>query len=138
MDYEGVKSAILWNLTHSEPEASQVYTDDALLEFPQSGERFRGRENFNPWRGAYPVRTRFEVRSIRGEGDTWVVEGQAGYAEGDLLPFVDILHFRGDLIDRETIYMGGAFPAAEDRKRYAERSPLDTTFDLPVTVRGGG
>jgi hypothetical protein len=138
MDYEGAKAKLLWNLTHTEPEASEVYTDDALLEFPQSGERFRGKENFTPWRAAYPVETYFEVRSVRGEGNTWIAEGQAGYQSGDPMPFVDILHFRGDLIDRETIYLGGAFPPAEDRAAYAEQSPPEPTPGLPVTVRGGG
>jgi hypothetical protein len=138
MDYEGVKATFLWNLTHPEPEASQVYTDDALLEFPQSGERFRGKDNFSTWRGQYPLETYFELRSIRGEGDTWIIEGQAGYEESDPMPFVDILHFRGDLIDRETIYLGGAFPPADDRVPYAEQSPLEATPGLPVRIRGGG
>lgn len=42
MNYEDVKAKLLWNWTHDEPVASEVYTDDALLEFPQSGEKFRG------------------------------------------------------------------------------------------------
>jgi hypothetical protein len=137
MDYEGAKAKFLWNLTHPEPEASEVYTDDALVEFPQSGERFRGKQNFTAWRGEYPLETYFEVRSVRGEGDTWVVEGRAGYqGAGDSMPFVDILHFRGDLIDRETIYLGGAFPPAEARARYADPDPLESTPGLPVKVRG--
>ena len=83
LDYEGAKAKLLWNLTHPEPEASEVYTDDALLEFPQSGERFRGKENFTTWRGQYPLETYLELRSVRGEGDTWIAEGQAGYEGGD-------------------------------------------------------
>jgi hypothetical protein len=138
MDYEGAKAKLLWNLSHPEPEASEVYTDDALLEFPQSGERFRGKQSFTTWRAEYPVETYFEVRSLRGEGDMWIAEGQVGYVGGDPMPFVDILHFRGDRIDRETIYMGGAFPPAAARAPYAEQSPLETTPGLPVKVRGGG
>jgi hypothetical protein len=138
MDYEGARAKLLWNLSHPEPEASEVYTDDALLEFPQSGERFRGKENFSPWRAGYPLEVFYEVRSVRGEGETWVAEGQVDYAGGEPMPFVDILHFTGDLIDRETIYVGGAFPPAEGRAAYAEDSPPDTTPGLPVRVRGGG
>jgi hypothetical protein len=138
MDYEGAKDALLWNLTHPEPEASRVYTEDALLEFPQSGERFRGTASFSSWRSGYPVETYFVLRSVRGEGDTWIAEGQAGYGDGEPMPFVDILHFRGELIDRETIYLGGAFPPADDRVPFADASPLDTTPGLPVRVRGGG
>jgi hypothetical protein len=136
MDYEGAKERLLWNLSRPEPEASEVYAGDAVLEFPQSGERFSGRENFSVWRGRYPLATYFEVRSLRGEGDTWVAEGRYGYAGQDPMPFVDILHFRGDLIDRETIYMGGAFDPAEDRKTYADAGPLPATPGLPVRVRG--
>ncbi|MET1005154.1 MAG: nuclear transport factor 2 family protein [Propionibacteriaceae bacterium] len=136
MDYEGAKEKFVWNLTHPEPEASEVYTDDAVLEFPQSGERFRGKENFSPWRGAYPVETSFELRSIRGEGDTWIIEGRAGYAGTESMPFINVLHFRGDLIDRETIYLGGAFPPAEDRVPYAEKTPAEPTPGLPITIGG--
>jgi hypothetical protein len=135
MDYEGAKAKFVWNLTKPEPEASEVYTDDALLEFPQSGERFRGKENFTGWRAGYPSETYFEVRSLRGEGDTWVVEGQFGYQGTDPMPFVDILHFRGDLIDRETIYLGGAFPPAEDRAEYVDPTPPEATTGLPVRIR---
>ena len=46
MNYEDVKAKLLWNWTHDEPIASEIYTEDALLEFPQSGEKFRGKENF--------------------------------------------------------------------------------------------
>jgi hypothetical protein len=138
MDYQGALDKLVWNLTKLEPEGSEVYTDDALLEFPQSGERFRGKENFSTWRGEYPLETYFELRSVRGEGDTWIIEGQAGYEGGDPMPFVDILHFRGDLIDRETIYLGGAFPPAEDRAKFAEQGPPETTPGLPIRIRGGG
>ncbi|MBA3530198.1 MAG: hypothetical protein H0T91_12980 [Propionibacteriaceae bacterium] len=96
------------------------------------------REDFSTWRGEYPLETYFEVRSVRGEGNTWIAEGQAGYEGGQPVPFVDILHFRGDLIDRETIYLGGAFPPAEERVPYAEQSPLETAPGLPVKARGGG
>jgi hypothetical protein len=139
MDYEGAKAKLLWNWTKPEPEASEVYTDDALVEFPQSGERFRGKDNFTVWRGAYPAEfIEFELRSLRGEGDTWVAELQIRYEEGGVpLPGVSILHFRGDLIDRETIYAVAAFPPAADRAQYADASPLDSTPGLPVRVRAG-
>ena len=33
--------------------ANEIYADDAVLEFPQSGERFEGVENFREWRRQY-------------------------------------------------------------------------------------
>ena len=35
--------------------AEELYHDDAVLEFPQSGERFEGRATFTEWRSQYPV-----------------------------------------------------------------------------------
>ena len=67
MDYEGAKAKLLWNWARPEPEASEVYTDDAVVEFPQSGERFRGKENFSTWRGEYPAEfLEFELRALLG------------------------------------------------------------------------
>lgn len=138
MDYEGAKAALLWNWTKPEPEASEVYTDDALVEFPQSGERFRGKKNFSVWRAEYPAEfVEFELRALRGQGDTWVGELQARYdPEGAWLIGVVILHFRGELIDRETIYVAEAFPPAPERAQYADQSPLESTPGLPVRARG--
>lgn len=139
MNYEGVKTHLLWYMTHSgerdEITASEIYHDDALLEFPQSGERFRGKDNFIPWRSEYPaVRLEFELRSIRGEGDMWIAEGTIRYDDGDPVPFVDMLHYRGELVDHETIYVTEPFPAADARAKYAESSALDTTPGLPLRV----
>jgi ketosteroid isomerase-like protein len=58
-----------------DPERSHaMYSEDAVIEFPQSGERFEGVENFREWRSRYPAETRFEIGEIRGGGDVWVVE----------------------------------------------------------------
>lgn len=140
MNYEYVKAKFVWYLTHAganEAVASEIYHEDALLEFPQSGEKFRGKDNFISWRSEYPERTEFELRAIRGAGDTWIAEGWIRYDDGDPLPFVDILHFRGDLVDRETIYVTQPFPPGEARAQFAEQSRLETTQGLPVRVRSG-
>ena len=142
MLYGDVKDKFVWYLTYSlqgnEATASEIYTDDAVVEFPQSGERFRGKEHFIPWRSDYPAATvEFEVRAIRGNGDTWAAEGRIRYGEGDFMPFVDILHFRGDLVDRETIYVAEAFPRDESRAKFADASDLESTEGLPVRLRSG-
>src|SRR5665809_54907 len=49
----------------SDPAAAHaIYHDDAVLEFPQSGERFEGVENFRGWRSNYPVSTSFELGAV--------------------------------------------------------------------------
>jgi ketosteroid isomerase-like protein len=51
-----------------------IYRDDAVLEYPQSGERIRGRHNIQASRTAQPNRKRFTVRRIVGTGNLWVTE----------------------------------------------------------------
>src|SRR4029077_6012489 len=52
----------------------QIYRDDAVLEYPQSGERIRGRHNIQASRAAQPESKRFTVRRILGTGALWVTE----------------------------------------------------------------
>ena len=90
----------------SDPDlAHQMYRDDAVLEFPQSGERFVGVENFREWRSGYPASTTFDFREIRGRDDLWVAEVSVRYDEGAANFGVSILEFRGDKIARESIYV---------------------------------
>src|SRR3954447_11548586 len=52
----------------------RIYREDAVLEYPQSGERIRGRRQIQLSRAAQPNRKRFTVRRIIGAGDLWVTE----------------------------------------------------------------
>ena len=52
----------------------QIYREDAVLEYPQSAERIRGRHNIQASRFAQPSRKRFTVRRILGAADLWVTE----------------------------------------------------------------
>ena len=141
MEYEDVKARLLQHWAHTggpnEHVASELYHDDALLEFPQSGERFRGKTNITAWRSEYPARLEFEPRSIRGQGDLWVAEGLIRYNDGDPMAFVKIVQFLDGLVERETIYITEPWPAPAARTQYAEGSALEATPGLPVRVRGG-
>jgi ketosteroid isomerase-like protein len=90
----------------SDPElAHAMYHEDAVLEFPQSGERFEGVENFREWRSAYPSNTTYEFREVRGRGDVWVAEISIRYDEGPENFGVSILELRDGKIARESIYV---------------------------------
>ena len=52
----------------------QIYHEDAVLDYPQSGERIRGRHNIQESRFVQPNKKRFTVRRIIGSGDLWVTE----------------------------------------------------------------
>jgi ketosteroid isomerase-like protein len=98
--------------------AHEIYTEDAVLEFPQSGERFEGVESFREWRSQYPAETSFELGEIRGEGDVWVMELTVSYDGGPKNFGVSILEFRDSGIARETIYVAEGFEAPEWRAQW--------------------
>ena len=47
----------------------EIYREDAVLEYPQSGERIRRRRNIQASGAAQPNRKRFNLRRIVGAGD---------------------------------------------------------------------
>ena len=100
------------NLSH------EMYHDDAVLEFPQSGERFVGVENLREWRSSYPASTTVEFREIRGRDDLWVAELSIRYDQGSGNLGVSILEFRGDKIARESIYVTETWEAPEWRAQW--------------------
>ena len=128
MDEQGVRAALRHYLDHSaageEDVAHEIYHPDAVLEFPQSGERFDGVENFLPWRAEYPATTvDFDVRRVRGSGDVWVVELRIRYDGGPVNAGVQILEFRDDKVARETIYVMDGWAAPEWRSRWWAEPP---------------
>jgi len=108
-----------WENTGSDEDATHgIYHDDAVLHFPQSGERFEGVANFKEWRSQYPAGVVLEMAEMRGQGDLWVVEGTIRYDDGPPQPVVNVLEFRGDRVARETIYVTEPWDAPEWRARW--------------------
>jgi len=97
----------------------EIYRDDAILDYPQSGERLRGRRNIQESRFLQPNRKRFTVRRIVGGGDLWVTEfvltydGQPSYA-------VSIMEFRDGQVANETQYFADPFDPAPSRAHLVE------------------
>jgi ketosteroid isomerase-like protein len=100
-----------------------IYLDDAVLEYPQSGERTRGRSNIEKQRASQPSNKRFSIRRIIGSGDLWVTEFILTY-DGKPSYTVSIMEFRGDKVARETQYFADPFPAPAFRAHLVER--MDT------------
>ena len=121
MDTATVRAMILQHFEYaaSDPDrAHEMYHHDAVLEFPQSGERFAGVENFREWRSAYPAATSPEIREVRGRDDLWIVEISITYDEGPVNFGVSILELRGDKIARESIYVAEGWEPPEWRSRW--------------------
>jgi ketosteroid isomerase-like protein len=97
-----------------------IYRDDAVLEYPQSGERIRGRHNIQLTRSRQPNKKRFAVRRIVGDGDLWITEYVLRY-DGKPSYTVSIMEFSGDKVVRETQYFADPFEAAGWRAHWVER-----------------
>jgi hypothetical protein len=101
----------------------RIYHEDAVLEYPQSGERTRGRSNIQGQRESQPNKKRFSIRRIIGSGELWVTEFILTY---DSKPSytVSIMEFTGDKVARETQYFADPFVAPAFRAQWVER--MDT------------
>jgi len=97
-----------------------IYRDDAVLEYPQSGERIRGRVNIQLSRTAQPNQKRFAVRRIVGSGHLWVTEYVLTY-DGRPSYTVSIMEFRDGKVARETQYFGDPFEPGASRAQWVER-----------------
>ena len=95
-----------------------MYDDDAVLEFPQSAERFEGVTNIREWRSRYPGSVSYDIRRVRGADDFWVAEMTVSYDGGEPRYGVDLLEFRSGKIVRETVYVGEPFDAPEWRAQW--------------------
>ena len=101
----------------------RIYHEDAVLDYPQSGERTRGRRNIQGQRTSQPSQKRFAVRRIIGGGDLWVTELVVTY-DGKPSYTVSIMEFRDDKVARETQYFADPFVAPASRAQWVER--MDT------------
>jgi hypothetical protein len=99
-----------------------IYAADAILDYPQSGERFRGRAKIAEQRGGHPAERRFRVLRIRGGGDLWVSECVITY-DGAPTYSVSVMEFDGDLVSHETQYFADPFAAAPWRAELAGPMP---------------
>lgn len=99
----------------------QIYADQALLEYPQSGERIRGRDRIQASRRAQPSRKRFTVRRISGHGGLWVSEVVITYDERPSY-VVSLMEFEGGKVVRETQYFGEPFEPGPSRAQWVERT----------------
>lgn len=96
-----------------------IYREDAILDYPQSGERIRGRRNIQTTRTLQPNKKRFDVRRISGANDLWITEYILSY-DGKPSYTVSVMEFSGDQVAHETQYFADPFDAAPWRAQWVE------------------
>ena len=99
----------------------EIYRDDAVLNYPQSGERIRGRHDIQQSRFLQPNKKRFAIRRIVGLGDLWVTEYVLTY-DGKPSYVVSIMEFRDGRVASETQYFADPFEPALSRAHLVERA----------------
>ena len=100
-----------------------IYGENVLCEYPQSGERIQGRRNLQALRGHHPGKpSGFDIRRMLGAGELWVTEYTINY-EGDK-PFqtVSIMEFRNEKVVHETQYFAEPFKAPAWRVSWVEHA----------------
>jgi hypothetical protein len=100
----------------------EIYQEDAVLEYPQSGERIRGRRNILASRAAQPNQKRFTMRRITGADDLWVSEYTLSY-DGRPSFTVSIMEFMDGKVARETQYFSDPFEPGPSRAQWVEHLP---------------
>jgi hypothetical protein len=97
----------------------QIYLDDAILDYPQSAERIRGRCNIRASRFAQPNTKRFTVRRIVGTANLWITEFTLTY-DGKPSYVVSIMEFDNGKVAHETQYFADAFAPGASRAQWVE------------------
>lgn len=128
MDNLTVKAALKrhWDASDASDFAveHEIYHEDAVLDYPQSRERIRGRLHIQESRSVQPNKKRFSVYRIVGDGDLWITEYILTY---DDVPsyVVSIMEFRDGLVAKETQYFANAFDPGPSRAHLVEKIPDD-------------
>ena len=118
----------------------EVADPDMVTEYPQSGEKFRGKANNLAILENYPDLPEATIKEVHGSEDKWVltpsftplritgtgdhyvVEGTVQYPNGETWHFVDLMELRGDRVTKVTEYFAAPFPPAEWRAKWAVKT----------------
>jgi hypothetical protein len=90
------------------------------VEWPQGGERLRGKANIIGFRSTHPARQQFELHRTTGCHDLWVNEYTIRYDDQPVMA-VGIMEFRDDKVVRERIYFGDPWEPPAWRASWVER-----------------
>lgn len=99
----------------------ELFHDDAVMHWPQSGELVRGAENRRGIYNAFPQLPTITPRRMLSGGNLVVAEALLDY-NGPQYETVFIFEFRDGRIAKETAYWSEAFEAPEWRAQWVEKA----------------
>ncbi|MFB8146958.1 nuclear transport factor 2 family protein [Microbacterium sp. NPDC056003] len=98
-----------------------LFHEDAVMEWPQSGERIVGGDNRRAVYTRFPQLPTISLRRLIGDGDLWVAQADLDYGDGDPYQSIFIFELRDGRIAQETAYWTKPFPAPDWRAEWVER-----------------
>ncbi len=99
---------------------AELFHDDYVEEYPQSGERIRGKQNARAVNENYPGLPSLINRSYNISGDLGVMEMTLEY-DGDRVHACEIVEFEEGKIKRARTYFAEPFEAPQWRAQWVER-----------------
>jgi hypothetical protein len=104
----------------------EMSAEDMVQEWPQSGERIRGRANIEAVNQNYPASTgtspTMKLRRLLEPGQAWIIEGTIDYGDGIPVSAVSIIETGADgKIVRQTDYFANPFEAPAWRSKWVEQ-----------------
>jgi hypothetical protein len=98
----------------------EIYDDNVVCEYPQSGEKIPGRHNLQALRSHHPGKpSGFSIRRIVGANDLWVTEYVINYEE-KLFQTISIMEFQNGRVIHETQYFAEPFEPPAWRSQWVE------------------
>jgi len=100
----------------------EIYADDAVCDYPQSGERILGRHNLQALRSHHPGKPGgFEIRRLFGSGNLWITEYMIVYL-GRPSYTVSIMEFKNGKVVHETQYFADPFDPPAWRTQWVQQT----------------
>jgi hypothetical protein len=97
-----------------------IYQNDVICDYPQSGEQIRGRGNLQALRTNHPAKpSGFAVMRLQGCANLWVTEYIIHYTTGPI-HVVSIMEFQGEKVAHETQYFAEPFEPPAWRSQWVE------------------
>lgn len=119
---QGVVHALVTAINAGDRAAmDRLFTDDVIMEWPQSAERIRGNANRREIYNRFPSLPKVTPRQLTGRDDVQVLEADLDYGDGDTYLAVFIFSMRDGRIAKEIAYWSKPFPAPEWRAPWVER-----------------
>jgi hypothetical protein len=99
----------------------EIYDEQVICDYPQSGERIHGKQNLQNLRSHHPGHpTDFSIRRLLGSGKLWITEYTITY-QGRSFYTISIMEFENGKVVHETQYFAEPFDPPGWRAQWVEQ-----------------